>query len=378
MISWLLATALAAGPVLQEDRALSRRRGRACRLASLQLPEVEPVLLDVLDGTTPEREGDGDDPRGVRLSVATWNLGLLYFFGGYSVPKGEERREPIAAAIAAAMSEPGGLDVLGLQEIYEPADVRLVQEAAESVGARIVDVQPYEGALSGLLFVVREERIDVSSLRAGFHPLPSDGFAAAGYVRGGLWVDVTLESGARARVVDMHLSPTSRADLSWRRTEQVMQLVADLSEPGLGLRGGRELPVVLMGDFNLAPAWSWQDTPDARSWTERQRQRAERWLRWDTVLYDMLVYSTDAGVPAEVGPSLDAANPLWEGYRWGAGESTRRVDHVFAVGAGVDGVSVRWHEPVDGLMLSDHYGVAADVWLPRASALPSYSAGSSR
>jgi endonuclease/exonuclease/phosphatase family metal-dependent hydrolase len=122
------------------------------------------------------------------------------------------------------------------------------------------------------------------------------------------------------------------------------------------LVAGRDLQVVLAGDFDATP-----DAASIRFWTGRQS------LGGTSVCYE------DAWAvahPGEAGHTFSPRNPLVT-----AGEMVlergRRIDYVM-VRCGVHGprlevagCELAFDQPADGVWASDHFGVVADLRLPR-------------
>lgn len=120
----------------------------------------------------------------------------------------------------------------------------------------------------------------------------------------------------------------------------------------------RRLPVVLAGDFNAVP-----DAASVRFWAGRQS------------LDGLSVCYRDAWEdrrPADAGFTVSPRNPL----RVEAGtrkEPGRRIDYVFVrcgeqdVPFDVLDCALAFAEPVGGVWASDHFGVIADLGVPRAA-----------
>jgi endonuclease/exonuclease/phosphatase family metal-dependent hydrolase len=123
------------------------------------------------------------------------------------------------------------------------------------------------------------------------------------------------------------------------------------------LVGGRDPHVVLAGDFNAVP-----DAASVRLWNGRQS------LGGTSVCYQDAWENVHPGDP---GHTVSPRNPL----RSDAGtpmEPGRRIDYVMVHCAAhgptleVSGCERVFDEPVDGVWASDHFGVFADLSIPRA------------
>lgn len=361
LAAWIAAAEEPCAGLASVDEVLQRRCLRTLRASAPLGGEVQDLVRAAVAGAPAPADLRAPD-EAIVLRVLTYNVGLLWFFGGYSVPGGDERRARVASRLAALLAAPDGPDVVLLQEIYRDEDLDLVRDAV-APWAVLLDARPDPKAWTGLALIVRRARLAEPAPAPAFLPLQPDAFAQAGFVRGVLWSDLALADGATVRVGNVHLSPMSRADLSWRRTQQTLELVDALTDPTAGWACDG-CARVLGGDFNLGPDWDWAHTPEATSWDPARLRLAERWLTWDAVLYALLAGAAH-GPPADTGASLAADNPLWQGYRWARGEPSRRVDHVFVHGGVVLDARVTLDEPHDGLVLSDHYGVLAEVAVPR-------------
>ena len=120
------------------------------------------------------------------------------------------------------------------------------------------------------------------------------------------------------------------------------------------LVGDHEMHVVLCGDFTSDP-----DAANVRFISGRQS------LDGTSVCYRD---AWEAIHPGEPGETSTPANPLVADWDW----PFRRLDYVF-VGCGEHGGPTLqitaceriFHEPVDGVWASDHFGVWADLELPK-------------
>ncbi len=123
-----------------------------------------------------------------------------------------------------------------------------------------------------------------------------------------------------------------------------------------GLVAGRDLPVVLAGDFDDRP-----DSASIRFWTGRQS------LEGRSVCYED---AWEAAHPGEAGHTFSPRNPLVTAGEM-ALERGRRIDYVMVrcgphgPGLAVGGCRLAFDQPVEGVWASDHFGVVADLELPR-------------
>jgi endonuclease/exonuclease/phosphatase family metal-dependent hydrolase len=120
------------------------------------------------------------------------------------------------------------------------------------------------------------------------------------------------------------------------------------------MRAGRDLPVVVAGDFDAMP-----DSASVRFWAGRQSLDAT------SVCYRDAWELRHPGVP---GPTFSSENPLRsEGW---PGDLDRRIDYIFVRandrGPAYDVTACEriFDAPVDGVWASDHFGVYADL-VPR-------------
>ncbi len=123
-----------------------------------------------------------------------------------------------------------------------------------------------------------------------------------------------------------------------------------------GLVAGRDHNVVLAGDFDDPP-----DAASIRFWTGRQS------LEGTSVCYED---AWEVASPGEPGHTFSPRNPLVTAGEM-ALERGRRIDYVL-VRCGVHGPRLEvagcrlaFDQPVGGVWASDHFGVVADLELPR-------------
>ena len=118
----------------------------------------------------------------------------------------------------------------------------------------------------------------------------------------------------------------------------------------------RDLQVVLAGDFDDPP-----DAASIRFWTGRQS------LDGTSVCYED---AWSVAHPGEPGHTFSPRNPLVTAGEMKL-ERGRRIDYVMVrcgthgPGLAVAGCRLAFDQPVEGVWASDHYGVVADLELPR-------------
>lgn len=269
-----------------------------------------------------------------RLRVLTLNLLAVHHADG-------DRRQDVVRAGLAQMRP----DVLAFQEVTRTAERDQVEEllgpglhvvdhprpSADGVGACLVSRWPL-----GTPTVL--DLRDVTPRAAG---LP---WAAAVAVQ----VQVPPPIGP---VLVVHHKPSWEFGLELERELQAVATASMVED----LVAGRDLPVVVLGDFDAAP-----DAASTRFWTGRQS------LAGTSVCY---VDAWEAVHPADPGPTFSRRNPLVR-----AGETQfpleRRIDHVL-LRSGPHGPPLAvadcahaFAEPVDGVWASDHLGVLATFGLP--------------
>ena len=238
-------------------------------------------------------------------------------------------------------------DVIALQETvwgngYDQAadllgdDYQVVRHSARSadgVGAVLGSRWPVRAAAEIDLHVT--ERVDLPS------PLP---WAAAVVAE----VDLPPPFGLTLFV---HHKPTFQVGYARERELQAVACARFVEDQ----IAGRDLHVVLMGDFDDTP-----DSSSVRFWTGRQS------LEGSSVAYRD---AWEAVHPADPGHTFTPINPLVP-----AGEMSlelgRRIDYVL-VRCGVHGPSLdvvdcrrAFDQDVNGVWASDHFGVVADLAVP--------------
>jgi endonuclease/exonuclease/phosphatase family metal-dependent hydrolase len=238
-------------------------------------------------------------------------------------------------------------DVIALQETvwgkgYDQAadllgdDYQVVRHSARSadgVGAALGSRWPF-GAVGEIDLHVTD-RVDLPSA------LP---WAAA------IVVEVVLPS-PFGLTLFVHHKPTFQVGYARERELQAVACARFVEEQ----LAGRDLHVVLMGDFDDTP-----DSSSVRFWTGRQS------LEGRSVAYRD---AWEAVHPADPGHTFSPANPLVP-----AGEMSlelgRRIDYIL-VRCGVHGPSLQvldcqrtFDQDLNGIWPSDHFGVVADLAMP--------------
>jgi endonuclease/exonuclease/phosphatase family metal-dependent hydrolase len=151
----------------------------------------------------------------------------------------------------------------------------------------------------------------------------------------------------------VNYNPQFGLDFEYERERQAVAAARAVEE----LVGARRLHVVVAGDFDAAP-----DTASVRFWGGRQS------LDGTSVCYRDAWESTHPGDP---GHTFTADNPLLSEGTWPQ-ELGRRIDYIMVRcrdhGPTLDVVSCAriFDRPLDGVWATDHFGVAADLALPKA------------
>lgn len=151
------------------------------------------------------------------------------------------------------------------------------------------------------------------------------------------------------------------ATTSWRLAAEAARERQVLAISDLDARHRTELPTIVAGDFNAAP-----DAASIRYLTGRQ------------ALAGQSVHYHDAWEVAGEGPgwTWDPSNPNAAaeiGQIVGQPNHRRRLDYVFVGGwdahpgahARVESARLLFAEPVDGVWLSDHFGVLVELEISR-------------
>jgi endonuclease/exonuclease/phosphatase family metal-dependent hydrolase len=146
--------------------------------------------------------------------------------------------------------------------------------------------------------------------------------------------------------------PNWQLDFERERELQAAAAVRFLEE----LVGGRDLHVVLAGDFTAGP-----DAASVRLVSGRQS------LEDTSVCYRD---AWEASHPGDPGDTFTPGNPLVADWDW----PFRRLDYIFVRCGEHGGPTLAisacariFHEPVDGVWASDHFGVVADLAVPTRS-----------
>lgn len=157
-----------------------------------------------------------------------------------------------------------------------------------------------------------------------------------------------LESGGTLLFV--HYKPSWQPEYD---SERELQAVA--AEAFIGaVRGGRDLPVVLLGDFDADPSSS-----SIRFWKGQEEIQGTR---------SQYVDAWDELHPGAEGHTFTPRNPLVANGDMPE-ETGRRIDYVFLSKGTTPGLVVSdcflaFDNPVDAVWGSDHFGVVADLLPP--------------
>lgn len=140
----------------------------------------------------------------------------------------------------------------------------------------------------------------------------------------------------------VHLKPSWQPGYKRERELQSLQASEFLQR----VLAGKDLPVILLGDFDAAP-----DAASIRFWIGRETLDG---LRADYIDTWQAIH------PDDDGHTFTPRNPLVSQGEW-IEEKGRRIDYIFVRGMGVKNCSLVFDKPVDGVWASDHFGVAADL-----------------
>lgn len=146
-----------------------------------------------------------------------------------------------------------------------------------------------------------------------------------------------------------HYKPSWQPEYDVERELQAVAAAAFIDD----VRAGRDLPVVLMGDFDADPSSS-----SIRFW------KGEEELGGTRAHY---IDAWDALHPENEGHTFTPKNPLVSGGDMPE-ETGRRIDYVFVSKGttpelGISDCFLAFDKPIDGLWGSDHFGVVADLLL---------------
>jgi endonuclease/exonuclease/phosphatase family metal-dependent hydrolase len=146
--------------------------------------------------------------------------------------------------------------------------------------------------------------------------------------------------------------PNWQSDFEYERERQAAVAGRAIEE----MLGSRAIHVVLAGDFTAAP-----DSANVRFWCGRQS------LDDTSVFYGDVWERTH---PDDPGHTFSPHNPL-RSERWLLDQG-RRIDYIFVRGGSamptldVTACELAFAEPVNGVWVSDHFGVVADLGVPTA------------
>lgn len=265
------------------------------------------------------------------MRIATWNL--WWRFGD-----ADARRPAIEATLAASKA-----DIIGLQEVWVRDGTDLASSIAQGLGFEstfAASPHPEHFHKRG------HEEFGVGNavlsrwpiVQAETVALPVGDERNEGRVAATCLVDTPAGT---VRVANAHLNSGW-----WHNATREMQLRHIVT--WLADQAPADLPAILLGDFNAAP-----DFDELRPLTGRR------------TAYDNRLPLLDAwefARPGDPGVTWDLANPHSPGE-----EPSCRIDYVFVGTPRPDGIgridnAERFGiEPVEGVVPSDHYGVAVDL-----------------
>jgi endonuclease/exonuclease/phosphatase family metal-dependent hydrolase len=168
----------------------------------------------------------------------------------------------------------------------------------------------------------------------------------ADFVGRGTAVELDTPSG---RVMFVNHKPSWRVHLEHERELQAVRMAAAIEK----MVDGRDLPVVLAGDFDARP-----ETASLRFWTGRQS------LEGTSVSYQD---TWELANPGDPGHTFTIENPLTVVEDDWSRIPPRRIDYVLVrcddrgPRLRIDSCDRLFDRPVDGDWASDHYGVTADL-----------------
>jgi endonuclease/exonuclease/phosphatase family metal-dependent hydrolase len=277
------------------------------------------------------------------LRLLTFNLGLLGFElkSRWRMPVDAHLRERLAAAPLVLSSVEA--DVIALQEIYSPADRRLLTRAMAArypFSAGSPKMRSLTG--NGLMVLSR-----FPILHSSFMPCHSAPLWTLPFWRQGLFAaEIELPLIGRTRLINVHIAssvPFGHADSNASKANRNREIGQLLS--AANAQGQR---AILMGDFNASP-----------------EVHPEDYFRIiDAGYLDAFVASNPH---TSRGFTWDSANPLNARGRFHDAPS-QRIDHVF-----VPDIQSPWLKPISAqivlqdraistasgvrIPLSDHYGM---------------------
>jgi endonuclease/exonuclease/phosphatase family metal-dependent hydrolase len=202
-----------------------------------------------------------------------------------------------------------------------------------------VDVEPGQGFSIASRWPLGEVR------ELDLHLTPrTEGFAC-----GTLIVEVLAPEPFGPLLFGYH-NPNWQLDLEHERELQAVAAARFIDE----LVGGRDPHVVLTADLDADP-----ETASVRFWSGRQA------LNGTSVCYRD---AWESAHPDDPGHTFTPANPLVVDWDW----PFRRIDYIFVRCGEHGGPTLEikrceriFDEPVDGIWASDHFGVVADLAVPR-------------
>lgn len=297
---------------------------------------------------------------GERLTVMTYNVGLLRAFGSDYVAAVEARAKQAPAVIAAfaAASSP---DIMLLEEIWEDGFTGAISNALAPLGYTSVTprVRSIIGLSSGLMLFVKTP---LKIIDWKFSPFTKttfiDSFAKKGVLEADLKNTVT---GTEFFIVGTHtlaLDTTNGAPSDKGQLDAFTVQASDILS-AVRRRSTHGKPGLLIGDFNVGPGYA---------------DSAYRLIAGT----DGFIEAGSAVIPGEAFTTWDPQNPLIA-YGKYPNEPPAKIDHIFLVNAGrwkahharttmrdaIDGAQLTNNGRVIPLPLSDHYGFLAVITIEK-------------
>ena len=237
-------------------------------------------------------------------------------------------------------------DVTALQEVIRTEEF---DQAADLLGPEytIVDVPGGDANYGGECLAIRCPIVRVETL-----DLPLDADSTEGGPRASAAAVEIVGPGDVGPLIVVHHKGTYELNLERVREQQAVataRFVEDL------LRGGSDIPVILLGDLNADPL-----SAGVRFLTGKQS------LDGMSVCY---ADAWDAIHRGEAGHTFDPRNPIVRAGQM-PGERGRRIDYIL-VRSGPHGplldiadCKLIFTQPISGVWVSDHYGLLADLRRP--------------
>jgi len=299
------------------------------RPLEIDLPGPPPETVAWQRNQQRRRELEALGVASVPFRIGTWNTNLLSFpiqwglfnLGRLSTPNYVERAERMPGWIANYLRGDQAPDTLLLQEVWTAEDDQRIAQAAQDAGYMTMFPNTEGNSSSGLQILIRESvlnTIDQTNIHLlGEKAAAQKMFERFGHVeRGLMYVKITLQSGIRLMIGNVHLTPF--AGNFQARAQQVSALKKAILE-----QSGDVDYVLVGGDFNIAADFS-TDSPDLARQLARGR-----------ALYDQFGEDTGAidtfRAVAPMGQNGFTLNPEFPSFwRFGDRPSNLRLDYVWA------------------------------------------------